>query len=175
MENRLLENSECSICLCDFAEGDECRTLPVPCSHTFHSKCIDEWLRLSSACPLCTPTTPVMFPRYTYPFSAFFLFIFSGKRSLRALLGTEQPTASSSQPPSAPVDDIRPVSLELPSQPPHPIRNLINAISTTRGVCRINVIRNTFSINYLHPNYRESSSARQNVCVSASSRRESYR
>ena len=50
----LLEGAtECSICLGEFVNGDECRRLPSPCSHTFHTACIDEWLKLSSACPLC--------------------------------------------------------------------------------------------------------------------------
>jgi hypothetical protein len=41
----------CNICLCEFAPGDEVRTLP--CFHFFHKTEIDEWLSRSKTCPLC--------------------------------------------------------------------------------------------------------------------------
>ncbi|KAG0361414.1 hypothetical protein BGZ54_009105 [Gamsiella multidivaricata] len=45
-------NDTCAICLDEFSEGDEIRTLP--CHHEFHCECIDPWLtRKSSTCPLC--------------------------------------------------------------------------------------------------------------------------
>lgn len=43
--------TNCQICLEDFHEGDELRTLP--CFHLFHSKCVDEWLKINSVCPTC--------------------------------------------------------------------------------------------------------------------------
>lgn len=51
-------NTECSICLCQFAEGDNVSVLPV-CEHTFHPHCIRnliaredfEWSNLQ--CPNC--------------------------------------------------------------------------------------------------------------------------
>ena len=51
--------AECSICLVDFAPGDECRKLA--CSHYFHRECIERWLDQRLRCPLCNsaPTTPV--------------------------------------------------------------------------------------------------------------------
>lgn len=52
-ENPMLSNEECSICLSEFTEGDMCRRLPTPCSHTFHKHCIDEWFANNSNCPLC--------------------------------------------------------------------------------------------------------------------------
>ncbi|KAK9152364.1 hypothetical protein Syun_010673 [Stephania yunnanensis] len=46
------ENSECcSICLAKYRDKEEVRQLP--CSHLFHLKCVDQWLRIISCCPLC--------------------------------------------------------------------------------------------------------------------------
>ncbi|KAF9107209.1 E3 ubiquitin-protein ligase rnf13 [Mortierella sp. AM989] len=54
-------NDNCAICIEEFAEGDQIRTLP--CHHEYHCECIDPWLTSkSSTCPLCkyeckTPAT----------------------------------------------------------------------------------------------------------------------
>jgi len=45
------EESNCQICMEDFEEGDELRTLP--CFHLFHAKCVDQWLKVNSICPTC--------------------------------------------------------------------------------------------------------------------------
>lgn len=45
-------DSECVICLSDFANGDRLRILPT-CNHGFHIKCIDKWLSSHSSCPKC--------------------------------------------------------------------------------------------------------------------------
>ncbi|KAA8527091.1 hypothetical protein F0562_008680 [Nyssa sinensis] len=45
------ENQECCICLAKYREKEEIRQLP--CSHIFHLKCVDQWLRIISCCPLC--------------------------------------------------------------------------------------------------------------------------
>lgn len=45
------ENPECCICLSKYVEKEEIRQLP--CSHIFHLKCVDQWLRIISCCPLC--------------------------------------------------------------------------------------------------------------------------
>jgi len=45
------EGSNCQICMEDFVEGDELRTLP--CFHLFHAKCVDQWLKVNSICPTC--------------------------------------------------------------------------------------------------------------------------
>ncbi|XP_057467010.1 RING-H2 finger protein ATL52-like [Actinidia eriantha] len=43
---------ECAVCLCDFEEGEEVRTLPE-CTHYFHVPCIDMWLSSHTTCPIC--------------------------------------------------------------------------------------------------------------------------
>jgi len=41
----------CLICLVDYENGDEVRTLP--CGHDFHKECVDSWLYNHSSCPAC--------------------------------------------------------------------------------------------------------------------------
>lgn len=41
----------CNICLTDFEDGENLRTLP--CFHSFHCECIDNWLSRSPICPVC--------------------------------------------------------------------------------------------------------------------------
>lgn len=43
------ETEECSICVDDL----NTRITRLPCSHVFHSKCIDKWFIRNSSCPLC--------------------------------------------------------------------------------------------------------------------------
>ncbi|XWS33196.1 hypothetical protein CRYUN_Cryun22dG0058600 [Craigia yunnanensis] len=45
-------DSECVICLSDFAPGDRVRLLPK-CNHGFHVRCIDKWLSCHASCPKC--------------------------------------------------------------------------------------------------------------------------
>ena len=50
------EEPSCTICLCEFEEGEAMTTLP--CLHLFHKRCIDRWLLVSQrhrdrSCPLC--------------------------------------------------------------------------------------------------------------------------
>ncbi|KAK8945844.1 E3 ubiquitin-protein ligase [Platanthera guangdongensis] len=45
-------DTECSVCLAEFREGESLRILPK-CSHGFHIQCIDTWLISHSNCPLC--------------------------------------------------------------------------------------------------------------------------
>ncbi|KAF5730450.1 E3 ubiquitin-protein ligase [Tripterygium wilfordii] len=45
------DDPECCICLAKYREKEEVRQLP--CSHIFHLKCVDQWLKIISCCPLC--------------------------------------------------------------------------------------------------------------------------
>ncbi|KAJ1410823.1 Zinc finger, RING-type [Sesbania bispinosa] len=50
-EKLINEDSECCICLAKYKDKEEVRQLP--CSHIFHLKCVDQWLKIISCCPLC--------------------------------------------------------------------------------------------------------------------------
>jgi len=41
----------CPICLVEYKEGDELRSLP--CGHDFHKSCVDSWLANNASCPAC--------------------------------------------------------------------------------------------------------------------------
>eukprot|EP00929_Paragymnodinium_shiwhaense_P083296 TRINITY_DN44335_c0_g1_i1.p1 TRINITY_DN44335_c0_g1~~TRINITY_DN44335_c0_g1_i1.p1 ORF type:complete len:401 (-),score=83.40 TRINITY_DN44335_c0_g1_i1:91-1293(-) len=45
------DENKCQICIEEFADGDELRTLP--CFHLFHAACVDQWLKVNSVCPTC--------------------------------------------------------------------------------------------------------------------------
>ncbi|CAI9094415.1 OLC1v1030154C1 [Oldenlandia corymbosa var. corymbosa] len=45
------EDAVCCICLAKYAHNDELRELP--CTHFFHKECVDKWLKINAACPLC--------------------------------------------------------------------------------------------------------------------------
>jgi len=49
-----IEEPVCPICLTDYEAGDELRCLP--CKHSFHKKCVDEWLLVNATCPNCRTT-----------------------------------------------------------------------------------------------------------------------
>lgn len=45
-------DAECTVCLTEFVEDEEIRTLPE-CLHSFHVACIDMWLHSHPSCPIC--------------------------------------------------------------------------------------------------------------------------
>lgn len=47
--------SSCVICMCDFEQRQTLRVLP--CSHQFHAKCVDKWLKTNRTCPICRGDT----------------------------------------------------------------------------------------------------------------------
>ncbi|EOA16511.1 hypothetical protein CARUB_v10004669mg [Capsella rubella] len=48
------EDAKCSICQEEYTIGDELGRLH--CEHTYHMKCVQEWLRMKSWCPICKAT-----------------------------------------------------------------------------------------------------------------------
>ncbi|VDN04526.1 unnamed protein product [Thelazia callipaeda] len=50
-DTTLVKEKLCVICQCDFEKRDLIRELP--CSHHFHLKCVDKWLRSNRSCPIC--------------------------------------------------------------------------------------------------------------------------
>lgn len=49
------EQTKCLICLDEFQDSDELKTLP--CLHIYHHKCVDRWLCTDNSCPVCK--TPI--------------------------------------------------------------------------------------------------------------------
>jgi len=50
--SNIMETNHCSICLVNFDEGEDLIMLPE-CKHVYHDTCLDQWLRINSACPYC--------------------------------------------------------------------------------------------------------------------------
>ncbi|XP_041369395.1 E3 ubiquitin-protein ligase RNF38-like isoform X2 [Gigantopelta aegis] len=46
-----LDQTSCVVCMCDFENRQLLRVLP--CSHEFHAKCVDKWLKTNRTCPVC--------------------------------------------------------------------------------------------------------------------------
>lgn len=45
------EGDLCTICYCNFEEGEE--ALELPCKHIYHPECIKTWLDKNDKCPVC--------------------------------------------------------------------------------------------------------------------------
>lgn len=46
------EEAKCGICLADYEEEEEIKSLPQ-CLHHFHKACLDKWLGINKICPVC--------------------------------------------------------------------------------------------------------------------------
>lgn len=46
-----MDQTSCVVCMCDFENRQMLRVLP--CSHEFHAKCVDKWLKTNRTCPIC--------------------------------------------------------------------------------------------------------------------------
>eukprot|EP00937_MAST-01D_sp_MAST-1D-sp2_P005676 g5676.t1 len=55
------EGPSCTICLCEFEDGDVVTSLP--CLHTFHKTCCVQWLKEKSTCPMCNVSLSELFKR----------------------------------------------------------------------------------------------------------------
>ncbi|XP_063432867.1 uncharacterized protein LOC134714992 isoform X1 [Mytilus trossulus] len=49
--NSDMDQTNCVVCMCDFENRQLLRVLP--CSHEFHAKCVDKWLKTNRTCPIC--------------------------------------------------------------------------------------------------------------------------
>ena len=54
------EELQCSICIEDITKDEYYKELP--CTHKFHTKCIDEWLERKEVCPNCNAPSDVNEP-----------------------------------------------------------------------------------------------------------------
>jgi Ring finger domain len=43
--------TKCLVCQCEYEDGEDLKRLP--CSHCFHSACVDQWLQTKDWCPYC--------------------------------------------------------------------------------------------------------------------------
>ncbi len=59
----LSENESCSICLSPINKSYE----TMLCKHNFHKKCIDEWLKNNTTCPICRREIKIIAPIITLP------------------------------------------------------------------------------------------------------------
>lgn len=53
--NSDMDQTSCVVCMCDFENRQLLRVLP--CSHEFHAKCVDKWLKTNRTCPICRADT----------------------------------------------------------------------------------------------------------------------
>ncbi|CAM0151457.1 unnamed protein product [Urochloa decumbens] len=51
-------HNECTICLEDYAPGDELSVMPCTYGHRYHQGCLAAWLERDNVCPLCRHALP---------------------------------------------------------------------------------------------------------------------
>ncbi|XP_051204752.1 E3 ubiquitin ligase BIG BROTHER-related [Lolium perenne] len=47
---------QCVICRVEFEQGES--LIALPCKHSYHSECINQWLQLNKVCPMCSAEVP---------------------------------------------------------------------------------------------------------------------
>lgn len=57
-------NRKCVVCMGEYNNREKLRRLP--CTHDFHSKCIDKWLRSNKTCPVCRDEVKIEPPNKPY-------------------------------------------------------------------------------------------------------------
>jgi E3 ubiquitin-protein ligase RNF38/44 len=60
-----LEQVTCIICISEFELKQTLRVLP--CSHEYHAKCIDKWLKSNRSCPICRQDASTYFSNNKKP------------------------------------------------------------------------------------------------------------
>ena len=60
------DQTSCVVCMCDFELRQVLRVLP--CSHEFHAKCVDKWLRVSKIYKTKLKNSAATFPPYLQSF-----------------------------------------------------------------------------------------------------------
>ena len=50
-DSDIIDSSSCCICLDDYINNDKLTN--TICCHTYHTKCLQDWLKLHNTCPLC--------------------------------------------------------------------------------------------------------------------------
>jgi E3 ubiquitin-protein ligase BIG BROTHER-like protein len=43
---------QCVICRVEFEEGES--LIALPCKHSYHPECINQWLQINKVCPMCS-------------------------------------------------------------------------------------------------------------------------
>jgi len=51
--NDMAGPTECYICLTSYNNGDKIGELPCNSKHYFHRNCVNKWLKINNACPVC--------------------------------------------------------------------------------------------------------------------------
>ncbi|KAJ0232177.1 E3 ubiquitin ligase BIG BROTHER-related [Hirschfeldia incana] len=51
-ENQNGTNESCVICRLDYEDDDD--LILLPCKHSYHSECINNWLKINKICPVCS-------------------------------------------------------------------------------------------------------------------------
>jgi len=46
------KSDSCTICMEKYTSGVKVKTLP--CKHEYHTECVNEWLKTSKKCPVCS-------------------------------------------------------------------------------------------------------------------------